>query len=92
MAKEAKEKKAKEKKPKAKKETTGEGRKGRISQFAGQKIYKLAKDNPRREGSHGHTSFALITNGMSYEKYLELGGRRQDLVFCVEKGHVEMRA
>lgn len=88
MAKEQKEKKAK----KVKKETTGEGRKGRISQFAGQKIYKLAKDNPRREGSHGHASFALITNGMSYEKYLELGGRRQDLVFCVEKGHVEMRA
>lgn len=69
-----------------------EGRQGRPSAFSGKKLYKKEKGNPRREGTIGHKSFGLITNGMSYEKYTELGGRRQDLAFDVAKGYVELRA
>jgi hypothetical protein len=83
-------KKAKVKKePKAKaKDSAG---RGRPSQYAGMKIHKLVKENPRREGSAGFNSFAVITSGMSYEKYIEAGGRSSDLNFCIEHGHVEMK-
>lgn len=83
-------KKATTKKVAAKKEPSGKAP-GRPSQNAGKKIHKLVKENPRREGTPGHKSFALITSGMSYEKYIELGGRPADLNYCIEKGHVEVK-
>lgn len=78
----------KEKKAPVKK---AEGARGRTSQFAGGKIFKLVPKNPRREGTKGHTSFSLITSGMKYEKFTELGGRNEDLAFDVKKGYVEVR-
>lgn len=63
---------------------------GRTSGFAGMKITKLVKENPRREGTHGHASFALITSGMTYEKFIEAGGRRVDLDYDVKKGNLKV--
>ena len=77
------------KKVAAKKESNGAA--GRTSAFAGKKITKLVKDNPRREGTFGFKSFALIKNGMTYEAYLEAGGRRNDLAWDVEHKYVEVK-
>lgn len=74
------------KKAAAEKKGTG----GRTSEFAGKKITKLAKENPRREGTHGHKSFSLIKTGMTYEQYISAGGRRQDLASDVAKGHLKV--
>lgn len=63
---------------------------GRTSQFAGKKITKIAKENPRREGTHGHKSFGLITSGMTYEKFIEAGGRRVDLEYDIKKGNLKV--
>ncbi len=63
---------------------------GRTCQFAGMKITKLVKENPRREGTIGHASFELIENGMTYEAFIEAGGRWQDLVWDVEHEHVKV--
>jgi hypothetical protein len=38
------------------------------SAFSGKKITKLTKENPRRAGTHGHKSFALLMPGMTYEQ------------------------
>ena len=77
--------------PKAKASSEGATR-GRVSQFAGLRIHKLVSKNPRKEGTNGHNSFSLITSGMSYEKYRDLGGRNEDLAFDIAKGYVEVRA
>ena len=83
--------KAKKAAPKAKKANTeSSGQRGRISQYAGMKITKLVKKNPRREGTSGYSSFELITSGMKFEKYKDLGGKTADLAFCVEKGYVKV--
>ena len=88
-------KKATKAAPKAKKEkatkAAGEGKRGRTSQYAGLKIYKLVPKNPRREGTAGHNSFSLITNGMKYEKFIELGGRSGDLAFDIAHKYVEVK-
>ena len=78
--------------PKAKKtaarKTTGEktekstnGGAGRASVYTGKVITKLVDENPRREGTAGHTSFGVIKNGMTYEQYIAKGGRRKDLAW-----------
>jgi hypothetical protein len=69
--------------------TTGE-RTGRPSGFAGKVIRKVATENPRREGTHGYSSWELIKNGMTYEKYIAAGGRRQDLAWDLERGYVKL--
>lgn len=63
---------------------------GRTSVFAGKKITKLTKDNPRREGTLGHKSFSVITSGMTYEKFIEAGGRLVDLKSDVTKGNLKV--
>lgn len=84
-----------EKAPKAAKAEVApkaDGEKGRKSSFAGKKIYRLHKDgNPRRPGSFGYRSFALIKDGMSYEDYLAAGGRNTDLTWDVKHGFTEVR-
>lgn len=64
---------------------------GPRSSKAGKKIYKLVKDNPRREGTAGHKSFALIRNGMSYEEYIEAGGRATDLQWDIDHSFTELK-
>lgn len=65
---------------------------GRKSNYAGKLIYKNVDGNPRREGTHGFKSFALIKNGMTYEQYITAGGRANDLAWDVEKGNVKIKA
>lgn len=69
-----------------------ENKRGRVSQFEGKKIFKLVDGNPRREGTHGYKSYALITSGMLYETFLEKGGRPKDLAWDVEHKFVEVKA
>jgi hypothetical protein len=46
---------------------------------------------PRREGTHGFKSFALIKNGMSYEAFIAAGGRTKDLAWDIDRKRVEAR-
>lgn len=69
--------------------SNGDGR-GRKSSLAGKKIKILAKENPRREGTHGHKSFSLMKDGMTYEEFVKAGGRPADLKWDIEKGNVSM--
>lgn len=68
---------------------------GPHSKFSGKKIYKLGEwekgGNPRREGTHGFTSFGLITNGISFEEYRDKGGRNNDLQWDIDHGYVEVK-
>jgi hypothetical protein len=64
--------------------------KGRRSQYAGLRITKIEKTNPRREGTSGHASFALVKSGMTYEQYIAAGGVRRDLEWDVAKGYTKL--
>ena len=64
---------------------------GPRSDNAGKKIYRLVKGNPRREGSIGHASFALIRDSMTYEEYIEAGGRAGDVKWDIEHGFIELK-
>jgi hypothetical protein len=64
--------------------------KGRPSSFAGKRIFKLVKENPRRPGSFGHKSFSKITNGIKYEAFIAAGGRRLDLAYDVKAKNVRV--
>jgi hypothetical protein len=63
---------------------------GRVSQFAGKVIVKLVDSNPRREGTNGYHSFSLIRKNMTYEQFIAAGGRRQDLVWDINKGNAKL--
>jgi hypothetical protein len=75
---------------KAAAKSEGDGQRGRKSKYSGMKLTKLVDKNPRREGTHGHNSFSVIRSGMTYEKYIEAGGRLVDLEFDVNKGYVKV--
>lgn len=82
-----------EKKSKAKAEGKEETR-GRKFAGEGKKIFKVGefkKTNPRREGTHGHTSWEAIKDGMTYEDYIEAGGRNRDLRHDVLAGRLELK-
>jgi ribosomal protein L12E/L44/L45/RPP1/RPP2 len=64
---------------------------GPVSRMNGKKLYKLVTDNPRRPGTHGHRSFSLIKDGMSYEAYKSAGGRNNDLAWDIDHKFVELR-
>jgi ATP-dependent exoDNAse (exonuclease V) beta subunit len=46
--------------------------------------------NPRREGTNGHASFALLRPGITYEEYILAGGRSVDLAYDIEHGFVKV--
>jgi hypothetical protein len=69
-----------------------EGQRGRISKYAGKKLYKLVKENPRRKGTHGAKAFDLITSGMLYETYIEAGGEPKHLQWDIEHKFVEVKS
>ena len=50
--------------------------------------------NPRREGTHGHCSYAIVLhspdNRISYEEYKFKGGRNNDLQWDLDRGHLEI--
>jgi hypothetical protein len=60
--------------------------------FSGKRIYRIAKTNPRREGTWGWKSFNLITDGMTFEEYKNKGGRNNDLQWDIDKKFVELRS
>lgn len=65
---------------------------GKRSKYSGKRIYRLTKDNPRREGTHGWHSWNAITeDGMTYEDYLANRGRLKDLDYDVQKKFVEVK-
>ena len=63
------------------------GRKGRNSMFDG-RVFRMREGitaNPRREGTKGYTSMAIVLlagpKGIKYEDFLAQGGRRVDLAW-----------
>lgn len=78
----------------AKAETQSAAKKGRSSAFNGKTLKAKSKDNPRREGTNGHKSMAIILaagdKGISYEAFVAAGGRRVDLAWDFNRGAVEV--
>lgn len=75
----------------AKKESTG--RRGRASAFSGKTLTAIA-DTTRTVGSAGHKSYAIIKaarNGLTYEQFIEKGGRRKDLAWDIAHGTVKAK-
>lgn len=62
-------------------------------EYAGKRISLVGKDNPRREGTHGHRSMEVVRNkpGITYEDYIAGGGRRVDLKGSIELKQVELK-
>lgn len=85
-------KKATKRTPKSKtaKKAPREAR-GRPSEMAGKKIYLKVEENPRRKGTAGHKSFALIKNGMTVDDFVALGGRLVDLRWDAQHKYVEVK-
>lgn len=80
-----------DKETKPKKERLPGAAPGPRSDKAGKKIYRLVKENPRREGSIGWTSFNLIRDGMTYEEYISAGGRAGDVQWDLDHGFIELK-
>lgn len=88
-----------EKAPKAAKakteKATGTGsRPGRTSSHAGKTIYAKGKENPRRAGTFGHTSFQIILaagGSIKVEDYFAKGGRSNDLAWDINHNFVEVK-
>jgi hypothetical protein len=76
------------------KATDSAGKKGRSSAFEGRTLKAKTHDNPRREGTHGHKSMAIIIaagdKGISYEDFIAAGGRRVDLAWDFARQAVEI--
>lgn len=67
---------------------------GRKSKFSGKRIVPSRKDNPRRPGSHGYRSYEIVRKrpkGISFEDYIERGGRTQDLQWDLDHGFVKVQ-
>lgn len=64
---------------------------GRKSNHAGKKIFKLRKDNPRREGSEGYKNWEIYRDGMTYEEFKMAKGGSSHLNWDIEKGFVELK-
>jgi hypothetical protein len=94
-AKAAKEKakaEAKAAKKKAKGEKSTAPRAFGTSPNKGKEIVVLTEGgkNPRREGTNGFNSFALLEPGMIYDDYIKAGGRSVDLNYDIEHGYVKV--
>ncbi len=65
---------------------------GRVSAHAGKRIVIEVRENPRREGTHGHRSFQPLLDALpeqfTCEQYCEAGGRPKDLKWDLSKGYV----
>lgn len=56
-------------------------------------IHPKVTENPRRAGTHGFNSMKIILKnpGLTYEQFIERGGRPQDLRWDIDKGNVELK-
>lgn len=63
---------------------------GRLSEFAGKRLYPVKGAKPRRPGTHGERSLKIIQDepGISYRDFCSKGGRRVDLAWDVDHGKV----
>lgn len=68
----------------------GNGKRGRTASYAGAKLFRVGDENPCRSGGLRAQSWDLIKNGMTYETYLEKGGRPAELAFNVRQGRVKV--
>lgn len=78
----------------AKSESSEDGSRGRSSAAEGKRIHKVGEfksTNPRREGTHGFRSWEAIKDGMSYDEFIEAGGRNRDLMHDVNLGRIELK-
>jgi hypothetical protein len=57
----------------------------------GERIYRIVKKNPRKEGTWGWKSFQLIKDGMTVDQYIKAGGRKNDLQWDVDHKFVELK-
>jgi hypothetical protein len=66
----------------------------KTSIFAGVKLFAVGDANPRRKGSVGFKSHAIIRKnpGITYEAYVEKGGIPASLRFDYAMGYVTNRA
>ena len=64
---------------------------GRTSEFAGKRIFRVSKENPRREGSQGWKSWNVIKKGMTYEDFIKAGGSRGSLAKEVKNKRVKLK-
>ena len=83
-----------EKKPAAKKDSSERGR-GRPSSMDPLLTIRVLVEkgvNPRREGSNGYENWAAIAkhDGKTVGKYLEMGGRADNLRTDIARGHVKL--
>ena len=67
---------------------------GRASSFTGKKYQANPdlKENPRREGTHGYNSMAILMRAkgpITFETYVERGGRAVDLRWDLDRGHAQ---
>lgn len=62
--------------------------------YAGKQLWCTKAVNPRRPGSHGFRSLAIIIEqpGITYEQYLRAGGRLNDLTWDDEHNNVKFNA
>lgn len=71
-------------------------RAARKSAFTGHALFPATEENknPRREGTHGHKSFEVIREnpGITYEDFLEKGGRLVDLKWDHDRANVRTEA
>ena len=68
------------------------GRSGRTSDLIGKKITKTGKrdSSGAHSGSRRSASYALIKNGMKYEKALELGVHKDDIAKLIFEDHIRL--
>jgi len=64
---------------------------GPNSANSGKRLHLKVAGNPRRPGSLGHASFAIMREGMTYEEFRLAGGRSVDLAWDIKHGYVEMK-
>ena len=65
---------------------------GRKSKFTGSFILATQEDNPRREGTFGYASFAILNTKvpMAFEDYIKAGGRNNDLNWDLDRDWVKI--
>jgi hypothetical protein len=68
-------------------------RRSNVSLRSEEKIVLNVKENPRKTGTHGHRSFQILLNSerqLTVGEYLDLGGRRNDLLWDLDHGWVSI--
>lgn len=76
-----------------------QARGSRAAEYLGKTIVPKVSENPRREGTRGHKSMQVVLDhhknhgykGITFAKYVELGGRAEDLAWDLTKGSVEIK-